>query len=297
MSPERMSRDSEEYRISSQRLLSSDDIRTGFITGITFGVRPVQYSVIDGLAIFEGDIALGTVQEMEQDAHRLREQMPSSDPRGVDRDIASGVGITGQRFRWPNGLMPYVIDNDLPNQGRVTDAIAHWERRTVMRFVERTNANAPEFPNYVQFIPSDGCWAEVGMQGDGRQEIGLGDGCGFGSAVHEIGHAWGLWHEQSREDRDSFVRINWENIDPDRRHNFNQHITDGDDYGPYDYGSIMHYGMFAFSNNGPTIEPLQDGVTIGQRDALSPGDVDAVHAMYGLTGNQWFEAVLHTMMA
>jgi hypothetical protein len=132
----------------------------------------------------------------------------------------------------------------------------------------------------VHFIPSDGCWSYVGMRG-GRQDIGLAAGCGTGSTIHEIGHAWGLWHEQSREDRDTYITINWANIESGREHNFNQHISDGDDYGPYDYGSIMHYGAYAFSKNGlPTIVPTQSGVTIGQRTALSNGDVNAVHAMY-----------------
>ena len=41
----------------------------------------------------------------------------------------------------------------------------------------------------------------------------------------------------------------------------------------YDYGSVMHYGAFDFSANGEaTITPIQQGVTIGQRDALSATD-------------------------
>ena len=39
-------------------------------------------------------------------------------------------------------------------------------------------------------------------------------------------------------------------------HNFDQHISDGDDVGTYDYGSIMHYPRDAFSIDGSdTITP------------------------------------------
>jgi len=43
----------------------------------------------------------------------------------------------------------------------------------------------------------------------------LGDGCeGRGIVMHELLHILGLWHEQSRPDRDNFVTIHWENIKP-----------------------------------------------------------------------------------
>jgi hypothetical protein len=296
----------EEMAADNEGLLSSEEVRTGFISGLTFVNKPVQYAVAGDLAIFEGCICLGTVDEMERtrglvqasatgpafglEKVALMERTAALREESIagDQPVVHGVVITGERYRWPNGLMPYEFDAGLPNatRQRVNDAINHWQTNTSMRFVLRTAANASQYPNFVRvFRPvpgsaEDGCWSYVGMQG-GMQRLALSDGCGFVAAVHEFGHAWGLWHEQSREDRDSFVTIHWANIQPGREHNFNQHISDGDDVGPYDYGSIMHYGRFAFSRNSqPTISAKQAGVTVDQATGLTAGDIAAVHHIY-----------------
>jgi hypothetical protein len=245
------------------------EVRTALIRGNTFAARAIQYVEVDGLAMFEGDIILGTVDQVTRMSDMLRAESAAG--------VAAGVAITGAQFRWPQCRIPYTIDSALPNQARVTDAIAHWEANTSYRFVVRTTE-----ADFVTFQPGSGCSSSVGRRG-GQQFVNLGSACSTGNAIHEIGHVVGLWHEQSREDRDLFVTINWPKIQAGMEHNFDQHITDGDDIGAYDFGSIMHYPTTAFSIDGTdTITPIgivPPGVTIGQRTGLSAGDIAAANTL------------------
>jgi len=260
--------DKDEFRAPTR----NKSVHTALISGNTFRAKAIQYTVIDGDAIFEGDILLGTHEEVQHESAQL-----AAEARGELGTAA--VLISGTAFRWPNCVVPYDIDAGLPDQQRVTDAINHWQRNTRFTFVLRTAANAGDHPDWVHFQPGGGCSAHVGRRG-GMQTVNLAPGCTTGNTIHEIGHAVGFWHEQSREDRDAFVTINWANIQAGTEHNFNQHISDGEDVGAYDYGSIMHYPRNAFGRSGAeTITPTDPTAVIGQRTGLSAGDIAAANSM------------------
>ena len=92
-------------------------------------------------------------------------------------------------------------------------------------------------------------------------------------------HALGFYHEQSRPDRDDHVTINFENIQSGREGNFQKSSNVNSLGSPYDYGSILHYGAYAFSSNGqPTIDA--NGNSIGQRNGASPTDVVQLRLLY-----------------
>lgn len=228
------------------------------------GNRPIVYEELHGFAVSEGDIILAKLADLSQKKAIFTLSMGGS--------------------RWPNGMVPFEMSQDLPFMTKlaVMEAIAHWQEKTSIQFVELTNKNRHHYRSYISFLPIEGniCSSYVGMQG-GMQEINLSLRCSTMNVVHEIGHALGLWHEQSRADRSDFIRILWENIEEKYKYNFNQHLTDGNDFGTYDYQSIMHYGPYTFSKNGQkTIVPLIDGVEIGQRKQLSEMDIAAIESMY-----------------
>jgi len=226
----------------------------------------LPYEVIDGMAIHDGDIILGPASDF---------QTPSVPPGSL---IEYGVALKYLGSRWKNGIVYYDLNNHTGST-TILKAMKHIEQNTSIRFEPRTSQ-----ADYIKFQPSSGCSSYIGRTGRGAQNVNLNDpGClyGIGTTAHELFHALGFFHEQSRSDRDNYVTINWNNIPSNRQGNF-KIAGSGFDIGPYNYNSIMHYGAkaFAIDWNFPTIYTKPEGIKIGNRTALDQGDIDAMQYIY-----------------
>lgn len=231
--------------------------------GSSFGFN---YEIVKDQAVLEGDILLGQV---------------NANGALISELAGRAIGLSSRFTRWPHGIVPYQFNNNSQIQlDNIARAIAHWTERTTVSFVERTDENSDQYPNYIRFDNTASCASHVGMLGNGGQPVYVSDSCSTGSIIHEIGHALGLFHEHTRPDRDNYVQIDWSLIVPGKEINFEILNVGIENYGDYDYGSIMHYGESFFSSNGNSVITVPDGIEIGQRIALSEKDIAAVNQMY-----------------
>jgi hypothetical protein len=118
--------------------------------------------------------------------------------------------------------------------------------------------------------------------------------------AHEIGHALGYWHEQGRSDRNQYITVNYANVCQnccpapggglgpcDSQFNLR---TDGGEWGPYDFDSVMHYGQCFYSSAADcptsgltiTVKPGYEAwqSVIGQRTHLSAWDQRVMSFLY-----------------
>jgi hypothetical protein len=192
----------------------------------------------------------------------------------IDPSSLESQGAIVTTRKWFNNTIPYTITASAQTRRQIQTAVRFLNERTNTRWIPRTNER-----DYVEFINSGGCWSYVGRIG-GKQQVGLGsDGCGVPATLHEMGHALGFHHEQSRRDRNQHVRLNCTVINCQ---NINWAIQrEARNFGNYDYYSIMHYG--AFFGGQQVIFPLKAGIDpnkIGTSSRLTATDIAAVNFLY-----------------
>jgi hypothetical protein len=242
-----------------------------------------DFQVVDGNLIFEGDINLGSVDEVAES------QLPTADPRlqsaGVF-DLSREFDGTSDFFNagnpWPNMTIPWRFTGSLSDnttkQTEFRDALRHYQERTSFLFQEVSSSFSGD---YVGVTGEDVCNSKLGRQGNGFQGINVGaNGCGYGPMIHELGHTAGLIHEHQRPDRNDFVETtvtgdNWDAESPGNVSLF----TD------YDQGSIMHYSSGnAIAAEGTLTDINNNGIPSNYQGAsptLTDNDIRGLQIMYG----------------
>eukprot|EP01012_Entosiphon_sulcatum_P022965 TRINITY_DN27946_c0_g1_i2.p1 TRINITY_DN27946_c0_g1~~TRINITY_DN27946_c0_g1_i2.p1 ORF type:complete len:240 (+),score=26.18 TRINITY_DN27946_c0_g1_i2:48-767(+) len=152
---------------------------------------------------------------------------------------------------WPLGQsIPYTFASagySSDYQATVVRALQHISQKTCLTFQDVTNsASVPT--EHLNFLTADRCNAVVGRVAGQTSTVNLSPTtCDFGSVVHEIGHTLGLLHTHSRPDAGNYVVINYGLIPASLQGEYTA-ISSGVPLGPYDYGSVMHYGTQASGN-------------------------------------------------
>ena len=258
--------------------------RTALIRGME-----LPYEVVDGLAVYGGDVILGTADEVAGWSAR-RSPLTGGLPRARSA-VPYGKEQDGSPCLWPDGIVPYVIDDNVPGRDTIVRAIREWDTKTVLRFVERT----PQHADYLRFTlgPVSGTYLCSEHSSPGAKVILIEPGGNnYAVLLHGIGHAITLEHEQQRKDRDRWVRVLSENVAATPYARGAWHPFAGNPViGPYDYRSIMTYPAFDHGkrrNHARTLmmESIPPGIPMvgeswGELSELSPGDIDSVARLYG----------------
>lgn len=227
---------------------------------------------------YQGDIVLSPDAMAAAKQNHLKIDQFGGEPPAQYGSVTYG--------RWPNGEVPYVISSGLKYQSRAVSAINaafnDYHTHTCIRFKPRTNER-----QYIYFQNGGGCSSPVGRQSSGANVVTLASGCwSKGTVAHEIGHSLGFFHEQSRQDRDSHVKINWGNIMSGMGFNFNKQNYINSLGTKYDLGSMMHYSSTAFSKNGyktiQTIDTSKQHIidTYNRISGFSQTDIKQLNLMY-----------------
>lgn len=228
-------------------------------------VEPNPIKALENPDLIEGDIV------------PRKHELPGEERNAVPSDFQL----------WPQGIIPFEFDEKIASnvgvKNLIEDVMDYYHERTCIRFRKYDPSTDPD---YIRIVAGDGCSSSVGRIG-GRQEVSLGLGCGYrGTITHELLHAIGFMHEHMRSDRDEFLDIHWDNINPKYQDQFlalqpnqNRLLTS------FDYESVMLYGERAFSKDGfaKTMTPKQLGVImreVHEKPGLSRMDAMRVNILY-----------------
>jgi len=221
----------------------------------------VPFQLFNGWVVAYGDILLGKPNQEEFPATGFMEAPPL-------------------RY-WPSAEIPFSIHESVTEPERILRSIQYLAEISPLRFIPYNGQ-----PDSIVFMPTDGiCLSYLGRVG-GNQPIYLDARCKDQEVLHEIMHALGFIHEQSRPDRDQYIVVEWDNIISDKQSQFDivpDPLAEPASGRPFDFRSLMLYPptMFARDTARPTMHALTGETIAPVSKGISPEDLERLRLIYG----------------
>ncbi|KAK0418480.1 hypothetical protein QR680_013580 [Steinernema hermaphroditum] len=238
----------EKYVTSMNRLMEI----SGKLANTTSDVRfeEIEWNSIESNPEHNPFLPFGDIVLSEEQLDGLVGEYETKLAEKEGRPLPEQLYIMGIN-RWTSFPIAWSVDQMRPPSGGASVARAAFntlQQLTCITFQENGNYGN----GHIRLTGAyKGCFSPLGKQNTRYQNLNLAYGCGtVGVVVHEIMHALGVYHTQSRADRDKYLRINFNAIDPEQIHNF-QYAKASEHAQTlglsYDLGSLMHYETKAFA--------------------------------------------------
>ncbi|KAF0776008.1 hypothetical protein AaE_000291 [Aphanomyces astaci] len=224
---------------------------------------------------------------------------------------------------WPAGVVCYALSDkaDPAIKPYLEATVTEYRTKTPIRVITVEQCLALRMPtlcgnckNFALVEDSKpGCFAFVGYEGKPNQVINLHPDCYLnqppGHVQHEFGHAIGLFHEHAHPKRKIII------VEEALKASRNNYVKKTDTkLTAYDMGSVMHYGasggvcvptdltvQFCDIDESrektgcvvPTLDDCDDkaSLVLGQRDGLSPTDVESIQVLYKAISSKEAKAI------
>lgn len=222
--------------------------------------KTIDYEIqSDGLVVVFGDIVLGVPKSEKMAAH--------------------GVVAPPALKLWDTVEIPYHIQPSVKNPERIKEALDNFNSTPIIFVPYQQQTDA------LVFEPgAENCKSYLGKTG-GLQPIWISENCDPPEIIHEIMHALGFIHEQSRTDRDLYIEILFDNIDDKYKSQFTmvpEALMSPLIGTPFDYQSVMIYHPTAFAKqNGMKTLRSKNTNEILPSNGLSKQDVERLIKVYG----------------
>ncbi|KAI1306284.1 High choriolytic enzyme 2 [Halotydeus destructor] len=208
---------------------------------------------------------------------------------GTKWDYACNIGGVSEPFI----CVPFTLNKDLSEANRVEifRAMKWMREKTCIAFVFRKNEG-----DYISISKGKGgCVSESIGKSGGKQFVNLGPGCFEYPTVvyHELMHAIGFEHLHQRNDRDRYMDIRMQNVEPALYSMFTKKLhAAGTDNMTWSYDSVMLYGSYDFQRSDIrgckdpecyTIVTRDGSRTLSVYEKVGAADVDieAINFLYG----------------